>query len=118
MATSWEKAAHSAYDMLSKYYYLIVSLVFPTSAFFLIAPFPDHCLLVRFNNFTNQLELADTDVTRVNTAKKGQRVNSNWQKVRKLITLTASDFGSICKRRNSTPTDNLIKLIASFDTSH
>ena len=44
-------AAHSAYDMLSWYKYLIVNLVFSHLGFwsgnlFLIAPFPDRCLLV------------------------------------------------------------------------
>ena len=55
MAAYWEIAAHSAYayDMFSKYKYLIVNLVFTNSVFgvgilFLIAPFPDHCLLVPF----------------------------------------------------------------------
>ena len=33
MATYWEKAAHTAYGMFSKYKYLIVNLVFPTSDF-------------------------------------------------------------------------------------
>ena len=33
MATYWEIAAHSAYDMLSWYKYLIVNLVFHTSVF-------------------------------------------------------------------------------------
>ena len=48
-------AAHSTYEMFSWYRYLIVSLFvfFPTSYFwsgnlFLIAPFPDLCLLVPF----------------------------------------------------------------------
>ena len=46
-------AAHSAYETFSWYKYLIVSLVFPTSVFgvgifFLIAPFPDLCLVVPF----------------------------------------------------------------------
>ena len=46
-------AAHSAYDMFSKYKCLIVNLVFShlgfwSGNFFLIAPFPDHCLLVFF----------------------------------------------------------------------
>ena len=46
-------AAHSAYEMFSWYRYLIVSLFFPTSGFWsgkllLIAPFPDLCLLVPF----------------------------------------------------------------------
>ena len=44
-------AAHSAYYMFSWYKYLIVNLVFPSSffgvgIFFLIAPFPNLCLLV------------------------------------------------------------------------
>ena len=51
MAAYWETAAHSAYDMFSKYKYLIVNLDFSrlsfwSANFFLIAPFPDHCLLV------------------------------------------------------------------------
>ena len=49
MVAYWEIAAHSAHDMFSKY--LIVNLVCRTSVFglgifFLIAPFPDHCLLI------------------------------------------------------------------------
>ena len=47
-------AAHSAYEMFSWYKYLIVSLVFSHIGFwsgnlFLIAPFPDLCLLVPFS---------------------------------------------------------------------
>ena len=46
-------AAHSAYEMFSWYKYLIVSLFFSHLGFwsgnlFLIAPFPDLCLLVPF----------------------------------------------------------------------
>ena len=33
MTSYWEIAAHSAYDICSKYKYLIVKLVFPTSIF-------------------------------------------------------------------------------------
>ena len=33
MAAYWEVAAHSANDMFSKYKYLIVNLVFPTTGF-------------------------------------------------------------------------------------
>ena len=54
MAAHWEIAANSAYDMFSKYKYLIVNLVFPISVLwsgniFLIVPFPDHCLFVHFH---------------------------------------------------------------------
>ena len=33
LATYWEKAAHLAYEMFSKYKYLIVNLDFPTWVF-------------------------------------------------------------------------------------
>ena len=55
--TEWPRiekiAAHSAYDTFSWYKYLIVNLVFSHLGFwsgnrFLIAPFPDLCLLVPF----------------------------------------------------------------------
>ena len=66
MATYWEIAAHSAYDMFSKYKYLIVNLVFPTSVFssgnfFLIAPFPDliglSILIVNICSITGQKKI-------------------------------------------------------------
>ena len=54
MATYWKIAAHSAYDMFHGIMYLIVTLVFSHLGFwsgnlFLIAPFPDLCLLVPFS---------------------------------------------------------------------
>ena len=53
-------AAHSAYEMFSWYKYLIVSLFFSRLGFwsgnlFLIAPFPDRCLLVPFGNTHSEL---------------------------------------------------------------
>ena len=55
MAAYWDKAAHSAHDMFSWYMYLSVNLVFfpPlglwSGIIFLIALFPDHCLIVPFH---------------------------------------------------------------------
>ena len=58
MATYWEVAAHSAYDMFFLYYqyYLTVNSVFSHLSFwsgnlFLIAPFADQCLLSPFLHF-------------------------------------------------------------------
>ena len=58
MATYWG-ISRSAYEMFSWYKYLIVSLVFSHLGFwsgslFLIAPFPDLCLLVLFFQFCNE----------------------------------------------------------------
>ena len=53
MAAYGKIAAHSAYDMFSMYKNRIVNLRFShlgflNGNFFLIAPFPDRCLLVPF----------------------------------------------------------------------
>ena len=53
MPTYWEIAAHSAYDMLTWYKFMIVNVVFShlgvwRGNLYLIAPFPDRCLLVPF----------------------------------------------------------------------
>ena len=53
-------AAHSAYEMFSWYKYLIVSLVFSHLGFwsgslFLVAPFPNRCILVLFQVITYSL---------------------------------------------------------------
>ena len=54
MATYWENSCSFGLRYVSWYKYLIVSLVFSHSVFwsgnlFLIAPFPDLCLLVPFH---------------------------------------------------------------------
>ena len=56
MASYWEIAAHSAYDMLSKYkvpncQFSFSHLGFWSRNLFLIAPFPDLCLLVPFSKY-------------------------------------------------------------------
>ena len=55
MATYWENSCSFGLRYVSWYKYLIVSLVFSHLGFwsgnlFLIAPFPDLCLLVPFQN--------------------------------------------------------------------
>ena len=55
MATYWENSCSFGLRYVSWYKYLIVSLVFShfgvwSGDLFLIAPFPDLCLLVPFNN--------------------------------------------------------------------
>ncbi|KAK4887137.1 hypothetical protein RN001_003408 [Aquatica leii] len=49
-----------------------------------------------------------TDFNTVHIRTQGQRENITWFKERR-NRLTASMFGRICKRRRTTPTDNLIK---------
>ena len=53
MAAYWGIAAHSAYDMFSVYLNVIcffLTLGLWSGNIFLIAPFSDHCLLLRFHN--------------------------------------------------------------------
>ena len=60
MATYWENSCSFGLRNVSWYKYLIVSLVFSPPRFFLsenlflIAPFPDLCLLVPFHRFPAQ----------------------------------------------------------------
>ena len=71
MATYWENSCSFGLRYVSWYGYLIVSLVFSHLGFwsgnlFLIAPFPDLCLLVPFP-YSNALETyADIAVKYVN----------------------------------------------------
>ena len=63
-------AAHSTYDMFHGIKYLIVSLVFSHLGFwsgnlFLIAPFPDLCLLVPFHSIVSPLCLLWSHVRQV-----------------------------------------------------
>ena len=56
MATYWENSCSFGLRYVSWYEYLIVSLVFSHLGFwsenlFLVAPFPDLCLLVPFHNY-------------------------------------------------------------------
>ena len=66
MATYWENSCSFGLRYVSWYKYLIVSLVFSHLGFwsgnlFLIAPFPDLCLLVPFySNFSTFSRLVDT----------------------------------------------------------
>ena len=60
MATYWENSCSFGLRYVSWYKYLIVSLVFPHLGFwsgnlFLIAPFPDLCLLVPFCIYVDEL---------------------------------------------------------------
>ena len=63
MATYWENSCSFGLRYVSWYKYLIVSLVFSHLGFwsgnlFLIAPFPDLCLLVPFHIF-NQVKVTE-----------------------------------------------------------
>ena len=60
MATYWENSCSFGLRYVSRYKCLIVSLVFSYLGFwsgnlFLIAPFPDLCLLVLFENWTESV---------------------------------------------------------------
>ena len=65
MATYWENSCSFGLRYVSWYKYLIVSLVFSHLGFwsgnlFLIAPFPDLCLLVPFNTLIILTDLKGT----------------------------------------------------------
>ena len=99
LVTEWPSigkiAAHSAYDMFSWYKYLIVNLVFPISVFgvgifFLIAPFPDLCLLVNVKQQYIHLCsfcICDTDKSYVHVSRHSISKAVSVQKLIKPISL-------------------------------
>ena len=80
-------AARSAYCVFSRYRCLVVGLVYPATVlgwgFFLIAPFPDHCLLVPISESTKYKSVAgmrDTPPRKFNLADalNTLRSDDNW----------------------------------------
>ena len=84
MATYWENSCSFGLRYVSWYKYLIVSLFFSHLGFwsgnlFLIAPFPDLCLLVPFSKNFNRKCDADADVhvnVNVNADDRGDNNSS------------------------------------------
>ena len=71
MATYWENSCSFGLRYVSWYKYLIVSLVFSHLGFwsgnlFLIAPFPDLCLLVPFSRVSDGILNIDTSLYDLN----------------------------------------------------
>ena len=69
-----------------------------------------------FRNFTESLEVDRNDISRIDLATKGQSSNPVWKEVRTNL-LTASNFGSICKKRTETNPENLIKKICGYGSA-
>lgn len=59
------------------------------------------------------LQISEEECAGVEVMTRGQSLNKNWGKVR-CVLLTASNFGLICKRKSSTPPDNLIKTLVGI----
>lgn len=60
------------------------------------------------------LQISEEECAGVEVMTRGQSLNKNWGKVR-CVLLTASNFGLICKRKSSTPPDNLIKTLRGYN---
>ena len=57
------------------------------------------------------LEIAE----HVEVATRGQASNQNWKNARNVL-ITSSNFGSVCKRQEKTPPDNLLKTLRGYVT--
>ena len=66
-----------------------------------------------FREFVNDLTISDDEITRVNNVTRGQSNNRNWKIVRSYL-ITASNFGMVCRRKVTTPPDNLIKQMRGY----
>lgn len=62
---------------------------------------------------TNTLEVSREEADLVCKATRGQSHNKIWKKTRTYL-LTASNFGILCKKKDTTLPDNLIKLLRAY----
>lgn len=60
--------------------------------------------------FLNSLNLTIDEINKLERSTVGQNCNEDWQKHRR-VRLTASNFGRVCKLRNSTSRANMVKSI-------
>ena len=68
-----------------------------------------------FWQFLAGIQMTDEITQQLERATRGQAGNKNWHKARSLI-LTSSNFGSICKMRETTQPDNLLKMLRGYRT--
>lgn len=68
-----------------------------------------------FIDFVNSIEICPLIVSELNNSTCGQANNKNWKAARSCI-LTASNFGAICKRKEETPPENLVKVLCGYNT--
>ena len=83
MATYWENSCSFGLRYVSWYKYLIVSLVFSHLGFldgnlFLIAPFPDLCLLVPFYSSIERFGYIVTDLEGVRVVRSNPFLGPNY----------------------------------------
>lgn len=73
----------------------------------------EHCL-----EYIDSLNMSPAECYLTEELSRGQTINLNWKKARH-GRITASNFGSVCKRAASTSPDNLVKTLlysTPFDT--
>lgn len=67
-----------------------------------------------FIDFVNRIEISPLTVSELNNSTRGQASNENWKAARTCV-LTASNFGAICKRKEETPPENLVKVLCGYN---
>ncbi|KAL5010353.1 hypothetical protein ScPMuIL_012658 [Solemya velum] len=66
-----------------------------------------------FRKYFEEMNVSESDCELIQTITKGQCNNVNWKKAR-FSRLTSSNFGTICKRKDSTAPDCLLKTIMGY----
>lgn len=66
-----------------------------------------------FSEFFDNLALNADIVENLEVGTKGQYLNKNWEDARKVL-ITASNMGSVCKRKKRQP-DNLLKVLRGYN---
>ena len=64
-------------------------------------------------DYVDRLELSYELCSMLEKATKGQHANTLWREARSVL-ITASNFGSVVKRKDDTPPDNLVKKLRGY----
>ncbi|KAL5016933.1 hypothetical protein ScPMuIL_006522 [Solemya velum] len=66
-----------------------------------------------FDAYFNELKVVQTECDIIEQLTKGQSINENWKRAR-IARLTASNFGTICKQKDTTAPDSCLKTIMAY----
>ena len=119
MATYWENSCSFGLRYVSWYKYLIVSLVFSHLGFwsgnlFLIAPFPDLCLLVPFQYSTSLVSLNP----KLLHLRKLVVHKMNMSKLNKQSMSNKNQQDKFCQRENRWPFNTYLRKLSKVHISY
>ncbi|XP_056008508.1 uncharacterized protein LOC130051168 [Ostrea edulis] len=74
-----------------------------------------HLCQEKFEEYFQQMSISENDVKTIQQLTKGQRKSKHWIEAR-IGRVTSSNFGQICKMRETTGSENVVKSIMNYNS--